>query len=232
MISEAGRRKAAIVSGVLLLGMTIIAPIAHFKILSNLFVQGDMHQLYLNLFVHRQDVLTASILLFITALFDIIIAVSLYLIFKNNFPQLSQIMGLLRIIYGGAFIIITTHLASVYALLQSNPPDSYTIHEKSGVFLYSLYERFNSSWTVILALFGIHLILLGVLLFRSSSGSRIIGILIIAAGIGYSLDGISKLITPGSSLTISQYTFAGEVFFIFWLLLKGVKGFKEKKAAS
>ena len=51
--------------------------------------------------------------------------------------------------------------------------------------------------------------------------SKIIGLLLLVAGIGYVVDGFGAVLSPGYSLDISRFTFVGEAMLIFWLLIKG-----------
>ncbi|MEZ0074172.1 hypothetical protein ABH927_003528 [Planotetraspora sp. GP83] len=50
---------------------------------------------------------------------------------------------------------------------------------------------------------------------------RVLGILLVVAGLGYLADGIGAVLVSGYSLDIALFTFAGEVVLIFWLLISG-----------
>jgi hypothetical protein len=52
---------------------------------------------------------------------------------------------------------------------------------------------------------------------------KILGILILLAASGYLTDGFCKLLFAGYSISISKFTFIGEVILIFWLLIAGRK---------
>lgn len=52
---------------------------------------------------------------------------------------------------------------------------------------------------------------------------KILGILIILAALGYLIDGFGKLLSADYTISISIFTFIGEVILIFWLLIKGRK---------
>lgn len=51
----------------------------------------------------------------------------------------------------------------------------------------------------------------------------ILGILVLIAGLGYMTVGIGKVLSFNYTMTISAYTFVGEVVLIFWLLIAGRK---------
>ncbi|WP_331456943.1 DUF4386 family protein [Corynebacterium deserti] len=80
-----------------------------------------------------------------------------------------------------------------------------------------------------LAIFGVHLILIGVLLCLSLKVPTIIGTLAVITGIGYLVDAVALLLgspNPG----IFKFTFVGEVVLFIWLIYSGVTVPKEEKA--
>ena len=82
---------------------------------------------------------------------------------------------------------------------------------------------FTHGWEFGLIIFGFHLLLLGYLILKAGYMRRILGILIILAAFGYLIDGFGKLLSADYSISISIFTFFGEVILIFWLLIKGRK---------
>lgn len=71
-----------------------------------------------------------------------------------------------------------------------------------------------------LAIFGVHLIRIGVLLCLSLKVPTIIGTLAVITGIGYLVDAVAVLLgspNPG----ISEFTFVGEVVLFIWLIYSG-----------
>ena len=69
---------------------------------------------------------------------------------------------------------------------------------------------------------GLWLFPLGYLVFKSGFLPRVIGILLIVAGLGYLVDFTLFFLFPGITVTVSEFTFVGEVVLILWLLIKGV----------
>ena len=54
---------------------------------------------------------------------------------------------------------------------------------------------------------------------------RILGVLLIIAGVGYLIDSFGRLLIPTYDANIAYFTFIGELLFMLWLLWIGVKGF-------
>jgi hypothetical protein len=55
--------------------------------------------------------------------------------------------------------------------------------------------------------------------------------LLIIAGFGYLIDSFAEFLLPNYDLTISMFTFIGEVLLLLWLLIKGVNADRWEKRA-
>jgi len=74
-----------------------------------------------------------------------------------------------------------------------------------------------------LAIFGLHLLVLGYLVFRSGYIPRALGILVMIASVGYLIDSVGGILSAGYNVNVAQFTFIGEVLLMVWLLWKGVR---------
>ncbi len=92
---------------------------------------------------------------------------------------------------------------------------SVAIAQLAGVHAY------QDIWSAGLVLFGFHLVLLGVLVWRAAYAPTILGILLVAAGLGYAVDGFGVVLVADYGVNVAALTFVGEVVLIFWLLLRG-----------
>jgi uncharacterized protein DUF4386/MFS transporter len=75
---------------------------------------------------------------------------------------------------------------------------------------------FNDIWYVGQFLFGLHLLLIGYLPYRSGYVPKLLGALIAISGLGYAADSLGAVLSPGRWTDISGFTFIGE----FLLALK------------
>ena len=77
------------------------------------------------------------------------------------------------------------------------------------------------------AFFGIHLALLGYLLLRSELFPRVLGILLVAAAVGYLTESFTFFVLPAyeavGTLLVVVTASIGELSFCLWLLVKGVR---------
>lgn len=71
---------------------------------------------------------------------------------------------------------------------------------------------------------GLWLFPLAQLIYRSGFLPKFAGVLIAIAGTGYLVDFLVNVFLPDSGITVTQFTFIGELAFPLWLLIKGVKG--------
>jgi Domain of unknown function (DUF4386) len=92
--------------------------------------------------------------------------------------------------------------------------------------LHSL-EGFKQGFSLALVFFGIHLLLLGVLLFRSSYFPKVLGVLIALAGLAYLTDSLSLFLSPTFHAAVAPFLAVPasfELVLALWLLVKGVRG--------
>ena len=120
-----------------------------------------------------------------------------------------------------AFVSEVNHLAVLQLLSGADYWDVVTpsqLHAQAMLFL----DLRRSGLLVAQVFWGLWLLPLGYLVFRSGLLPRLLGILLIVAGGGYLVDVVVRLLFPGIEATISQFTFVGELLLPLWLLFKGV----------
>jgi hypothetical protein len=86
-----------------------------------------------------------------------------------------------------------------------------------------LLSTFRYNWSLSLVVFGVHLVLLGYLIFRSGYIPSIIGILLVIDGLGWMTDSMQAYFYPNANLKYLFITFLGELVFMLWLLIRGWK---------
>ena len=86
-----------------------------------------------------------------------------------------------------------------------------------------LLGTFRDDWSIGLVLFGIHLVLLGYLIYRSGYIPRLLGVLLVIDGLGWVIDSLQPYLYPNAHLQFLFITFFGEIFLMLWLLIRGWK---------
>jgi len=214
-------RTAAIIAGTGLLLMAILSPIAYLNTFQKLVKFDDPALTAQNILNSIGAFRTAILLLFAVALLDVLVAWGLYIVLMPVNKNLSALAAWLRVIYSGIFIYA---ISKLYVALQVITADG----KQAMTFL----KAFQSIWDMGLILFGFHLLLLGYLSFKSGYVPKWLGFFLLLAALGYIVDGLGKTLSPTYNLSISQFTFIGEVFLIFWLLWRGIKGFGKEPKTS
>jgi hypothetical protein len=77
--------------------------------------------------------------------------------------------------------------------------------------------------------FGLWLLPMGYLVFKSTYIPKIIGVFLIVTSLGYLIDFTTFFLYPDFPITISEYTWLGEALMVLWLVIKGVNVVKFEK---
>ena len=88
-------------------------------------------------------------------------------------------------------------------------------------------QRARSAGAIVpLTFWGLWLFPFGLLVIRSKFLPKVLGVLLLVAGIGYLVTGITGIVLPAWRTAIAPYMmplYMGEVPIVFWLLIKGAK---------
>jgi hypothetical protein len=218
-------RTSAIVAGLGLLIMAILAPIANFGVLQKLIVPGDVTNTANNIIASAGQFRIGISLFLIVAILDVVVAWALYFLLKPVNKGLSLLAAWFRIVYAAIFVSALNNLMIVLQLLKgSDYLKAFETNQLHALVTLSL-NAFTDGWDVGLAIFGLSLLIVGYLVFKSGYLPKFLGILVVIAGLGYLIDSFGKLLSPNYNATIAMFTFIGEVLLIFWLLWRGIKGF-------
>jgi hypothetical protein len=219
--SDLSLGQAAVIAGIALFLMAILAPIANFSILQSLIVPEDAAKTVSNIMAMHGSFRLATCFFLLVALLDIIVAWALYIFLKPVNKSLSLLTAWLRLVYATCLVVLLINLIRVLQLIEGAPClSAFSMDQLQAQVMLSL-NAFNKGWEFILNLFGFHLLLLGILMLKAGTMRRILGGLLILAALGYLADGFGRMLIAHYDLSIALYTFAGEVILIFWLLIKG-----------
>jgi hypothetical protein len=202
-------RVASVVAGTGLALLTVLAVFGNFLVLKRLIAPGDPATTMTN--IAESTVLfrwgIASLLT--AAVLDVVIAAALLRLFTPVNRDIARLAAWFRLTYAAVFLVAISQLAGVLPNLDNPAQAQRSI------------DSFNAIWNAGLILFGMHLLLIGYLAYRSGFIAKIIGILLVIAGLGYLIDRFGTVLVSGYSLNVAQVTFVGEAVLIFWLLIKG-----------
>ena len=203
--------------------MGFLTPFAEFFVFPKLVVRGDIEQTVLNIRSNATLFLAGAFANLTTYILDVVVAWALWVLLKPVDPSLSMLTAWFRLMYTAIALFGPLKLFTAYRLLGT----SGSVPAASSVSSYDqielLLESSRHEWGIGLMLFGIHLILLGYLAYRSNFIPRILGVLLVVAGLGYAVVNLGPYLYPSVDVGWLSITFFGEVIFMFWLLVRGWK---------
>jgi len=111
--------------------------------------------------------------------------------------------------------------AALYALSGANHLAVFDAGQLQALSLTFL-DLHHAGYIIAQVFFGLWLLPLGYLIYRSGFIPRLIGALLIIACFGYLADVVIFFLAPGSNVELSTFTFVGELALMLWLLVRGV----------
>jgi hypothetical protein len=215
-------RKAALIAGIGYILM-IGSPIAESVFYSGLVDLSNAAKTVKNIAANPGLVRYGIILYLINFIGDILAAWGLYILMKPVNENLSLLTAWLRIIYSVMSLVAVMNLLTVLQLTgHYNYLLAFTNEQLEAQMMVAL-RSFREDWLFSFTFFGIYLILLGYLAFVSKYVSKIVGICLMIAGAGWLTDSLQPLLFPRVNLSIGMITGFGELVFMFWLFIKGVR---------
>ena len=221
--ADHSQRKVAFAAAFSLLFIALLAPFAHFGVLQSLIVPADAAATTNNILASA-GLFRAGIAAFlIVAILDVVVAWGLYVILRPANESLALLVAWLRVVYAAVFAYALVNLLDVAQLLQGTNATTGSAAQIQAEVASSI-ASFGNGWDLALAIFGLHLVGLGALMFRSVEFPKFLGALVVLAGAGYLADSFGAILVPHYTLTISVFTFLGEALLIVWLFKLAIKG--------
>lgn len=208
-------------------------------IFANLFVMGG-------LFVPDDATatannITANNLLFrfgilgfiIMCILDLVIAWAFYILLKQVNKNVALLAVLFRVFYTAIFSAALFNFLSLSHLLSDEARMEVIEPNQLDLEVLNFINAIINAGSIGLVFFGVHLLLLGYLIFKSGFIPKILGIIMLLAGLGYFIDNIAWVLLSNYEnlmaffpLVILGLAIIAELAFAIWLLVKGKKVFE------
>jgi hypothetical protein len=209
------------VAGVGILLLAVLAAVVNVVVIGGLITQGDAGRTASDVLASEGLFRLGTAALVAVVILDIVVAWALMIFFGPVDQALSRLAAWFRLGYAAIFAVAIGQLIGVPRLLSDNQYlTTFSIEQRHTQALVDV-KAFQDIWHVGLALFGVHLILIGYLAFKSGYVPRFLGVLLGIAGGGYLFDTFGGLVVANYSVNISAFTFIGEAALMVWLLIKG-----------
>jgi hypothetical protein len=147
------------------------------------------------------------------------------ILYKLLKPVNKTIASLMAIFYLVCFPIAMLNELNHFAVMLLSSGAGYSTAFTSDQLnaLVMFFLELRKYGTFITQLFSFWVLLLGYLVFKSGFLPRILGILLMLAGLSYTVLAVVFFLFPNFDATIlGLFTFIAETLFYLWLLIKGV----------
>lgn len=161
-------RKASITAGTGLLLMSALAGFGYQVAVKGLVTEGNATRTATKIMAH-QDLFRFGILsLFLVVALDVIVALALYRVFSPVSERISKLAAWLRIAYAGIFAVAISQLISALHLLNSTQHSTGPGTAHAHAQALQRINNFTDIWDAGLILFGLYLLLIAYLTYRSA----------------------------------------------------------------
>ncbi len=214
-------RKAALMTGLTILVMVLIAPFSELFVYPRLVNPANAAETVKNITTHKTLFVSAIFGYLMTFSGDIVVSWALYILLKPVNKHLSLLTAWFRLVFS---VIALVALLNLVAVFQLSTNDDYSImfgqtQLTAQVMLY--LKTFRTGYHFGILFFSIHLILLGYLVFKSKYIPKSMGVILAISGLGYMTDALKPFLFPNFNSGFITVTFFGELIFMLWLLIKG-----------
>jgi hypothetical protein len=210
----ARQRRLARISGFLYLTVAVLGMFAP-TVLEALVVPGDAAATAANL-RDSAGLFGLSLVGWVILLAaDAGLGFTLYLLLEPVSRALSLIMAAFRLLY---VAIVGASLISLFAAFLS-------LSRPEPIAATSSLDTFSSNFLFALVFFGVHLILLGLLLYRSRFVPHVLSLSLMAGGAGYIAHSLASFFateTVLATMAVIMLAAVAELAFTGWLLLRGI----------
>ena len=218
-------KKTARIAGLLILIISVFAPFSMMYVPSNLIVPGDAATTAKNIMasegLFRAGIVSDSIVFLI----EIVLVVILYVLLKPVSKTLSLVAAFSRL---AMTVIQAINLLNHFTpLLLLSGAGYLTVFEPDQ--LYALVLLFLNAHEYVVLIwglfFGLHLFVLGYLVYKSGYIPRILGVLLVIASLCYLTQSFGNILLPQYEEIFASVGLLSmiELAFPLWLLIKGVK---------
>jgi hypothetical protein len=213
-------RSASITAGGALLLMVVLGPFGYLVAVEGLVTPGDAARTAADITASAGLFRLGIVAMFGVVALDVVVAWALYRVFLPVCGGLTALAAAFRLVYAGVYLVAISHLLGVPGLLGSD--DQHAVLGTEQVHAQALLriETFADVFSAGLLLFGLHLLLIGHLAYRSGFVPRWLGVLLTVAGLGYLFDSVTVVLSGGAAPEVAGFTFIGELVLAVWLLAK------------
>jgi hypothetical protein len=198
-------------------------PFASFSILPKLFIADDAARTSQNILANQGLFVAAIFAFLLNFIGDVVAAWGLYLFLRPVNASVSMFTAWLRIVFATIGLAAVLNLVTAYRLLTRPAALAALGQAQINAQVHVAIGSFNSQFAFGLILFGLYLIMLGWLTYRSGYVPRWLGIVLAINGAGWSVMEAGPYLLPGTDLGFLFVATFGELIFLVWLIGWGTR---------
>lgn len=227
--AQASPRMTPRVAGLIYLLLALLGSFAILYGPAALVVPGDAETTAKNLIASESMFRLSIVSALLSQIVGIGVTLALYQVFKPVNKNAAALMVILSLL--GMPITMLTELTHVAALRLLTGADYLTIFTKEQLQALALLFLDLHGYGLLIAgvFWGLWLLPLGYLVFKSNFLPRILGVLLVIGGFGYLIDSFGSFLAPGYNLGLALYTGLSEIIFALWLVITGGKAGRRPK---
>jgi len=219
-------KKTARLAGLLYLIMIIAGVYNIMYLSSKIIVKGDAATVANNILSNEFLFRTGIISDFISNIIFVFLVLALYRLLKQVNEHRAKLMVALVIVQIPTVFIMEAFNITSLMILKGEIFKTFELSQRQDLAM--LFHKINDYGMMTLELFwGLWLIPLAQLVYKSGFIPRIFGILLMINGIAYMIDSFIFMLLPNYHAFINQFillfVIPGEISIMLWLLIKGVK---------
>src|SRR3989304_6426582 len=206
--------------GALYLVANLFAPFPLLYLPSRFIVRGDAAATADNILASESVFRFGIVGNLFTFIANIFLAMALYQLLKVVNRDMASLIVILFLV--GVPIAMLNELSQLAVLQLLSGADylkAFAPDQLQAIVYLSLGVH-DQGLLIAHVFFGLWLLPMGYLVFRSGFIHRIVGVLLVIAGVGYGVQSFAAFL--GYNVNIILFTGLGELVFLFWLLIKGV----------
>lgn len=214
-------RRASLIAGVALLLMSALAGFGYDFAIHGRITPGNAARTAQDIMAHQGLFRVGIACLFLVIALDVVAALALYWVFRPVSKPVSAVGAGMRVVYAGIFAVAVFQLIGAARLLGGGASLPASGAARVQAQALSDINRFTDIWDAGLIVFGLYLLVIAWLAWRSGYVPGLLGVLVAIAGLGYIYDSIGQFVSGGSWTQVSTVTFIGEFLLALWLVIWG-----------
>jgi len=220
--ASAAVQRTARTGGLLYLILAVCGGFAEFFVRQGLIVRGDAAATASNILASQPLFRTGLLAELAGQVAFVLLGLVLYRLLKPIGRNLAAAMLTFVLI---AVAITSLNMLNQFApllLLSGAPYLSAFDAGQLRALVLAFLDLHEAGYIIAQVFFGLWLLPLGILIVRSDFLPKVIGGFLVLACAGYLADVGTYFLAPGLGVTLSEFTFVGELMLMLWLLVFGV----------